>query len=382
MSLRVLVWIFSIIIVVFGIFFLLKDNGKNQKDSKIAGIISMVLAFFTFTVQWLIPIQIIDIPIKNLLTSLSDMNVSIEEDSLHFVVGETYLLEANVSPNYFDLDIVLNSSDPNVAIIDETGAIVAIGGGNTTISATTTFWGNIFSDCCTINVEQPLVEMASTLELHIGDQQALKYTANFKADSVNWISSNPEIVSIDQNGVLTTIKDGSSIITVSLILNDQTYDAACHVTVFPEQKQDDGLPAASTPPSTPTDDTDPTGYESENKKETISTPPIAQEPESTLAITGFQMTGDSVRGRVYVKFHVTSNYDLLDGKITIIPGENEDPISVAYNIKGANCQSTVSNPNFAISFPAIESGKTYSAIMDASDISGNYITKEISFTVE
>lgn len=382
MSLRVMVWILSIFIVVLGIVFLLKNDDENQKNSKIAGIISMVLAFLTFTAQWIIPIQIIDIPIKKLLTSLSDINVSIQEDSLYFVVGETYLLEANVSPNYFDLDIVLKSSDPNVAIIDETGAIVAIGSGNTTISATTTFLGNIFSDCCTINVEQPLVEMASTLELHVGNQQALKYTTNFKADSVNWTSSDPEIVSIDQNGVLTTIKDGSSIITVSLVLNDQTYDAACHVTVFPEQKQDDGSPAASTPPPTPTDDTNPTEYEPENEKETISTPPITQEPESTLAITGFQMTGDFVRGRVYVKFHVTSNYDLLDGKITIIPSENEDPISVAYNIKGANCQSTVSNPNFAISFPAIESGKTYSAIMDASDISGNYITKEISFTVE
>lgn len=357
MSLRVLVWILSIIIVVFGIFFLLKDDDKNQKNSKIAGIISMVLAFFTFTAQWLIPVYIIDIPIKNLLNSLSDMNVSIEEESLYFVVGETYSLEANVLPNYFDLDIVLNSSDPNVAIIDETGTIMAIGVGSTTISATTTFLGNVFSDCCTINVEQPLVEMASTLELHVGAQQALKYTANFKADSVNWASSNPEIVSIDQNGVLTIVTGGSSIITVSLILNDQTYNAACHVTVFPEQKQDDEAPA-------------------------ISTPLIAQEPESTLAITGFQMTGDSIRGRVYVKFHVTSNYDLLDGKITIIPGENEDPISVAYNIKGANCQSTVSKPNFAIAFPAIESGKAYSAVMDASDISGNYITKEISFTVE
>ena len=89
MSLRVLVWIFSIIIVLFGIFFLLKDDGKNQNNSKIAGIISMVLAFLTFTAQWLIPVQIIDIPIKNLLTSLSDMNVSIKEDSLYFVVGET-----------------------------------------------------------------------------------------------------------------------------------------------------------------------------------------------------------------------------------------------------------------------------------------------------
>lgn len=382
MSLRVLVWILSIIIVVFGIFFLLKGDGENQKNSKIAGIISMVLAFFTFTVQWLIPVQIIDIPIKNLMNSLSDMNVSIEEESLYFVVGETYLLEANVLPNYFDLDVVLNSSDPNVAIIDETGAIMAIGAGSTTITATTTFWGNVFSDCCTINVEQPLVEMASTLELHVGDQQTLKYTANFKTDSVNWASSDPEIVSVDQNGVLTTETDGSSIITVSLILNDQTYNVACHVTVYPKQKQDDGSPAVSTPPSTPTDDIDPAGYESGNEEEIISTPSIAQEPKSTLAITGFQMTGDSVRGRVYVKFHVTSNYDLLDGKITITPGENEDPISVAYNIKGANCQSTVSNPNFAIAFPDIESGKTYSAVMDASDISGNYITKEISFTVE
>lgn len=382
MSLRVLVWILTILIVALGIYFYRKDDNQDQRNSKISGIISILFGFLTFTAQWLIPIQIIDIPIKDLLTSLSEINVSIEEDSLHFVIGETYLLEANASPNYFNLDVVLSSSDPTVAIIDETGTIEAIGDGSATISATATFWGNTFLDCCTINVDQPIVEMASTLELHVDDQQILKYTANFREDSASWTSSNPEIVSIDQNGILTAVKDGDSIVILSLTLNGQTYDATCRVTVFPEQKQDNDSHSASTPSSAPINGTNLTGYESENKKEVISAPPITQEPESTLAITGFQMTGDSVKGRVYVKFHVTSNYDLLDGKITIIPGENEEPISVAYNIKGANCQSSVSNPNFAISFPAIESGKTYSAVMDASDISGNYITKEINFTVE
>ena len=47
--------------------------------------------------------------------------------------------------------------------------------------------------------------------------------------SVKWISSNPSVASIDQNGNLSTLSNGNTIITVET--DDGKYKASCNVTV-------------------------------------------------------------------------------------------------------------------------------------------------------
>ena len=100
--------------------------------------------------------------------------------------------------------------------------------------------------------------------------------------------------------------------------------------------------------------------------------------ESELSIESFQVTGDSSTGIANVKFHISSNFYLLNGKITLY-GVN-GPISVGYNIPSATCTSTTSSTNFAISFPEMKSNETYTAEIVAEDISGKIITKPIEFT--
>lgn len=113
-----------------------------------------------------------------------------------------------------------------------------------------------------------------------------------------------------------------------------------------------------------------------NGRVIISQPSTADESE--LAIVSFQVTGDSATGIAIVKFHISSNFYLLNGKITL--HGRTDSVSVGYNIPSATCTSATSNTNFAISFPEMESNHTYTAEIVAEDISGNIITKLIEFT--
>ncbi len=99
-----------------------------------------------------------------------------------------------------------------------------------------------------------------------------------------------------------------------------------------------------------------------------------------LAIEGFQLTGDSSKGTVNVKFHVTSNFYLLNGKLTVFRGNGLDPVIVGYGIPSSICFSAHSATNFAIRFEEMESGKTYSGELVAEDISGNIVTKTVEFT--
>lgn len=105
----------------------------------------------------------------------------------------------------------------------------------------------------------------------------------------------------------------------------------------------------------------------------------AKSDESELAVESFQVTGDSTKGIAFVKLHVTSNFYLLNGSITIYRGGNLEPVTVGYHIPSATCLSTTSGKNFGIKFEEMTSGETYSAEAVAEDISGNKIIETIEF---
>ena len=109
---------------------------------------------------------------------------------------------------------------------------------------------------------------------------------------------------------------------------------------------------------------------------TINQPAVSD--ESTLSIDSFQVTGDSSKGIAYIKFHISSNFYLLNGSITL--SGLDEPVTVGYNIPSATCTSATSNTNFAVKFPEMKSGVVYTAEIVAEDISGNIAKNPIEFT--
>ena len=70
----------------------------------------------------------------------------------------------------------------------------------------------------------------SNKELWVGAEKDIEYTTtpeNLSTDNLKWTSSNPEIVQIDENGKIKTLKKGTAVITATL--NDIT--ATCKIEV-------------------------------------------------------------------------------------------------------------------------------------------------------
>ncbi|MDE5791101.1 MAG: Ig-like domain-containing protein [Muribaculaceae bacterium] len=149
--------------------------------------------------------------------------------------GDTFTISATVNPyNTTDKTVIWTSSNPEVANVDDEGVVTAIGIGSTTITATTV---NGLSASCEVTV---LPVIAQFIELNIESADLEKgetllliatitpYDTTDK--TVTWTSSNPEVATVDENGLVTALGVGSSTITATTV-NGLT--ATCEVTVLP-----------------------------------------------------------------------------------------------------------------------------------------------------
>ncbi len=154
-------------------------------------------------------------------------------------VGDTYQLTANVEPYYANTSgIIWKSSDETIATVDSTGMVTTISDGTVTIAVTTN--EGDFTDSCQINAKIEVVSVYGVaiadcpwFILQTGDTHQLKANvAPFDATdrSVTWKSSNPEVASVDENGLVSAISQGSVKITLST--NDGGYTSTCNIGVM------------------------------------------------------------------------------------------------------------------------------------------------------
>jgi len=140
------------------------------------------------------------------------------------IIGNTLQLTATTVPYYADDKTVSwESSDDSVATVDSTGMVTAISVGTATITVTTRDGG--FTDACEITTD---IERISVYGLTIsgcpvgllqtGDTHQL--TANVAPEDatdkgVTWSSSNTQVATVDENGLVTAISQGSVAITAT-----------------------------------------------------------------------------------------------------------------------------------------------------------------------
>lgn len=85
----------------------------------------------------------------------------------------------------------------------------------------------------TISTKKPTIQLSDTsLQLKINETKLLTYTIipETNAKNILWTSSNSDIVTVDENGLLTAIKDGKALITA--LSEDGSFEAAtCSIEV-------------------------------------------------------------------------------------------------------------------------------------------------------
>ena len=122
-----------------------------------------------------------------------------------------------------------NSSDSNIISVSNTGSLTAIAIGESTITAsTTTENGNIITNENTIEViaiDKQLTIDNVIEEIIIANTH--QYTSTFTNElgevedlKTSWNSSNTAIITVSNEGLITAIREGSAIITVSTVTTD------------------------------------------------------------------------------------------------------------------------------------------------------------------
>ncbi|MBO7077043.1 MAG: Ig-like domain-containing protein [Bacteroidales bacterium] len=159
--------------------------------------------------------------------------VILDKTKLTLKEGDSETLLATVKPDdATDKTVTWSTSDESIAKVDYNGKVTAVREGSTTITAK----AGEKTATCAVSVSKKVVDVTSVtlnkteLTLTEGDSETL--TATVKPDdatdkTVTWTSSDASIASVDANGKVTAVKDGSATITAKA--GEKT--ATCAVTV-------------------------------------------------------------------------------------------------------------------------------------------------------
>lgn len=145
--------------------------------------------------------------------------------SLSFVekwleVGEGAQLNAQVLNATQNYTVSFSSSNTNVVRVDASGYIIATGAGSAVVTA---YWGDV-AGYATIYVTEPpvvpeyIVLNESSFVLKIGETAVIQARVLPEEAAEGYVitftSNDPSIVSVNENGVLTALKEGETTITV------------------------------------------------------------------------------------------------------------------------------------------------------------------------
>lgn len=169
------------------------------------------------------------------------VNVALYPTAMSLDVDESRNLQWRFSPvtsNYVP-DVTFSSSDLNVAEVDFNGVVIAKEPGSATITATSNYGTTA---TCQVTVNPLLASSISlsqtSMNLPIGATRTLTDTilpivTSNKA--VIWTSSNNNIATVDANGNVTAINQGTANITATTT-DGSNLSADCLIMVYPEQQ--------------------------------------------------------------------------------------------------------------------------------------------------
>lgn len=141
---------------------------------------------------------------------------------------------AEISPkNATNRDLVWTSSNPKIAIVDANGYVKGLKEGTVTITAKTKD-GKVVAST-TISIQENLIESISFSQENISVKKdnTVKLVPIIKPSSLSsskltWTSSDSSVATVDENGIVKGLKNGTTTITVT---TSSGMKASCIVTV-------------------------------------------------------------------------------------------------------------------------------------------------------
>lgn len=177
-----------------------------------------------------------EVPVSALTINTAEITTTIGSDPVQLIVTV-------VPDNATNKAVVWTSSNEAIATVDATGLVTfkALGQAAITVTAQD---GSGVSATCNVKVEPILVSAitlsAESLNLRPGETSQLTATVK-PSDATNktltWSSSNPAVATISDDGTITAIEGGTTIITVKAA-DGSKISVTCSVTVVPYEVHD------------------------------------------------------------------------------------------------------------------------------------------------
>lgn len=184
--------------------------------------------------------------------------ITLNKESVTFTaLNQTFSLSATVTPeNAEEKAVGWNSNNMSVVTVDKDGKITAVGKGSAEVFCFLKSNGEVFAKC-SVTVQIPDTQPEPTkpelkptepeevkvsgitlnpnISLKIKEGGSSKITAtvvpsNATNSSVKWVSSSPDVATVDENGNVTAIKAGSTTVTCTAV-DGSGVSASCPVTV-------------------------------------------------------------------------------------------------------------------------------------------------------
>ena len=146
--------------------------------------------------------------------------ITLNESELNLYLGDSFQLEATVSPaDATDKTVTWRSEDPALASIDQNGLVTAVNPGLCTVWAE---HGDVAAKCVIHCCEKPkvtsIVFNKARYGVQIGKTVKLEYSY-YPADAINtdftWSVSNTEIATVDNTGTVTGKALGTVTVTAT-----------------------------------------------------------------------------------------------------------------------------------------------------------------------
>lgn len=165
---------------------------------------------------------------------LSASEIKLDQNELTLNKGETGSLAATVEPEDASfMDVIWESSDPEVVAVDSEGTLTALRGGTAVVTASSSYWN--LKDSCTVTVIAPVTGVTVAEEAVVDlDAEKMLTASVIPEDATNknvtWTSSDEEVVQIDSDGRTHGISIGTAEVTATT--EDGAYTAVCLVRVI------------------------------------------------------------------------------------------------------------------------------------------------------
>ena len=184
--------------------------------------------------------------------------ITLNKENVTFTaLNQTFFLSATVTPeNAEEKAVGWNSNNMSVVTVDKDGKITAVGKGSAEVFCFLKSNGEVFAKC-SVTVQIPDTQPEPTkpepkptepevvkvsgitlnpdISLKIEEGNSSKITAtvvpsNATNPSVKWVSSSPDVATVDDSGNVTALKVGSTDITCTAV-DGSGVSASCPVTV-------------------------------------------------------------------------------------------------------------------------------------------------------